>query len=114
MEATQETVERMLADAKKAAAGQDCIVVETDIPGSEVAVFRVPTSMEWLRYRTALRGTPGEGAAAGRALVICCCIYPDQQAFATAIDKHPGLVESYSGELVEHAGIGRVKKVSKL
>jgi hypothetical protein len=34
--------------------------------------------------------------------------------FEAAVDAHPGLVETYIGELLEHAGANRAKKVHKL
>ncbi len=115
MEKPNDIIERKLKEAREAAAGKgDVMCVETDIEGAELAAFRVPTSMEWLRYRTASAGSPAEKAAASKPLVVCCRLYPDEGAFSAALDAHPGLVETYISELVEHAGVGRAKKVSKL
>jgi hypothetical protein len=108
-------VERLYAKAREAAAGKgDVMVVETDVPGIEVAAFRVPTTMEWSAYKVAKGGEKEMRAGAGRPLVIRTCIFPDQDTFGAALDTHPGLVETFENELVGHAGAGRAKKVSKL
>jgi hypothetical protein len=100
---------------KAAAAGKgEVMLVETDVPGAEVAAFRVPTSMEWQRYRTGSKGTPEQVATSAKPLVFSCCIYPEPTVFEAAVDGHPGLVETYIGELLEHAGANRAKKVHKL
>ena len=100
---------------KAAAAGKgEVMLVETDVPGAEVAAFHVPASAEWTRYRSAARGTPEQQATAGKPLVFSCCIYPEPAAFEAAVDAHPGLVETYIGELLEHAGANRAKTVHKL
>ena len=115
MEDNNGIVEQKLKAAREASAGKgDVMLVETDIPGAEVAAFRVPNSMEWSRYRIATAGGPAEKAGAGKPLVCCCRTYPEAPAFDAALDAHPGLVETYLNELVEHAGVGRAKKVSKL
>jgi hypothetical protein len=108
-------IEQKREAARKAAGGMgDVMVVETDVPGAELAAFRVPNSMEWLRYRTATNSGPAEKAAAAKPLVCCCRVYPDAAEFDAILAAHPGLVETYINELVEHAGVGRAKKVSKL
>jgi hypothetical protein len=100
---------------KAAAAGKgEVMIVETDVPGAAIAAFRVPTSAEWTRYRIGTRGTPEQVATAGKPLVFSCCVYPEPAVFEAAIDAHPGLIETYIGELLEHAGANRAKKVHKL
>ena len=100
---------------KAAAAGKgEIMIVETDVPGAEAAAFRVPSSAEWTRYRIARGGTPEQMATAGKPLVFACCVYPEPAVFESTVDAHPGLVDTYAGELIEHAGANRVKKVHKL
>ena len=116
MEQQSETIiAAKLEEAQKAAAGKgDVMVVETDVLGAEVAAFRVPNSMEWMRYRTAVHGSAADKAASSKPLVCCCCLYPEPKLFEAILDLHPGLVETYLGELLEHAGANRAKKVTKL
>jgi|ERR1017187_3203833 hypothetical protein len=100
---------------KAAAAGKgEIMIVETDVTGAEVAAFRVPTGAEWTRYRAECKGAPVQMASAAKPLVFSCCVYPEPKMFEAAIDAHPGLVDSYIGELIEHAGANRAKKVHKL
>jgi hypothetical protein len=108
-------IEAKIEEARKAAAGHgDVMLVETDVPGAEVAAFRVPNTMEWMRYRISAQGTPEDKAKSAKPLVCCCCVYPEAKHFEAILDQHPGLVETYFGELLEHAGANRAKKVSKL
>jgi hypothetical protein len=109
------TIEQRLQEAKAKSGCNDILVVETDVAGMETAAFRVPTSMEWNRYRTmASDSNTATKAAAARPLVFSCCIYPDPASFEAAVDAHPGLIETFIGELIEHAGANRAKKVRKL
>ena len=105
-----------LRKIKEATVGKGpMIVVETGVKGAEFAGFRVPSSAEWTRYNIARAGTPAEKATAGRPLVFACCAYPTEPGvFESWIDAHPGLVETYIGELIEHAGANQAKKVHKL
>jgi hypothetical protein len=100
---------------RAATAGKgEIMIVETDVSGAEVAAFRVPASAEWTRYRIGSKGTPEQVATAAKPLVFSCCVYPEPAVFEAAVDAHPGLVETYIGELLEHAGANRAKKVHKL
>ncbi len=107
--------EKKILEAKAKSGKDDILVVETDVSGCEAAAFRVPTSMEWTRYRAGSADqNPITKAEASRPLVYTCCIFPEPAAFEAAIADHPGLVETFIGELIEHAGANRAKKVHKL
>ena len=110
----KETEAKLLA-AKEAAGGGELLVVETDVPGAEVLGFRVSTPAEWKRYRTeSSDSSPAVKVAAGSNLVHACCVYPETSLFQRLVEAHPGLVETCLGELIEHCGAARAKKVRKL
>lgn len=110
-----EQIEQKILEAKAASGASDVLVVETDVEGCEEVAFRVPTAAEWKRYRAeSLDPNPAVKANAATPLVVSCCIYPQRKDFERAIEAHPGLIETFSGELVEHAGANRAKKVRKL
>lgn len=108
-------IDAAIRDAKAKAGADDVMVVETDVQGAEVAAFRVPTPAEWKKYRTDRdSGDRNVAYGAGRDLVMVCCIFPASESFAARLQAHPGLVETYQGELIAHAGANRAKKVRKL
>lgn len=108
-------LEQKLMAAKEAAGGGECLIVETDIVGAEALEFRVPNLAEWKRYRAESSDTnPAVKAGAATPLVFSCCIFPSRPEFERIVEAHPGIVETCIGELVEHAGAARAKKVRKL
>ena len=110
-----EELEKKLKAAKEAAGGGEALVIETDIIGAEALAFRVPNLAEWKRYRAeASDSNPAVKAGAATPLVHSCCIFPTKEEFARIVEAHPGLIETCIGELVEHAGAARAKKVRKL
>jgi hypothetical protein len=113
---TDQTLEKIKA-AKQAAqiADGNLLVVETDIVGAEAAAFRVPNRGEWKRYTTErASGDASLKVNAFATLVYATCIFPPIKEFEAIIDGHPGLIETYHGELIEHAGANQAKKVTKL
>lgn len=118
---TEQDREKQLDEKIREAAGQlkiperDVLIVPTDVEGAEVVAFRVPTRDEWRRYRSELMSDdPSVKAGASVPLVQTCCFYPPAPEFKAIIESHPGLVETYSAELIPHAGVGRAKKARKL
>jgi hypothetical protein len=108
-------VDQKLLAAKEAAGGGELLVVETDIEGAEVLGFRVSTPAEWKRYRTESSDTnPNVKVAGASNLVHACNVYPGPDLFARLVEAHPGLVETCLGDLIEHCGAARAKKVRKL
>jgi hypothetical protein len=108
-------IEQKLEAAKEAAGGGELLVIETDVIGAEVLAFKVPTLPEWKRYRTeASDPAPAIKVAASTNLVYACCVLPTAPEFSRIVEAHPGLIETCIGELVEHAGAARAKKVRKL
>lgn len=115
MDAKEKEIDQKLQAAKEAAGGGELLVVETDVIGAEVLAFRVPNLQEWKRYRTeASDPTPAIKVSASTNLVHSCCVFPTAPEFARIVEAHPGLIETCIGELVEHAGAARIKKVRKL
>jgi hypothetical protein len=108
-------LEAKLLAAKEAAGGGEMLVVETDIIGAEVLGFRVPKADEWKAYRVkASDQDPTIKVSSAGWLVHTCVIFPTAAEFQRIVEAHPGLVETCIGELVEHAGAARAKKVRKL
>ena len=108
-------IEKKLEAAKEAAGGGELLVVETDIVGAEALGFRVPNLSEWKRYRAeASDPNPAVKSGAATPLVFSCCVFPTRQELERIVEAHPGIVETCIGELVEHAGAARAKKVRKL
>ncbi len=108
-------LEQKLSQAKEAAGGGELLVVETDIIGAEALAFRVPSLAEWKRYRAESSDpNPAVKSAAAGPLVFACCAFPTKPELERIVEAHPGIVETCIGELVEHAGAARAKKVRKL
>jgi hypothetical protein len=110
-------LDQKIKEAKTAAGVPDggLLVVETEIPDAPVAAFRVPTRAVWKRYRAeASSPDPSVKAAAFGPLVYASCVYPPQTELDAAIERYPGLLETFGGELIDHAGANHAKKVSKL
>ena len=89
-------------------------IVETDLDGAEVAAFRVPESAAWSRFRIEHDSGPAAKVAAIRVLVFANAVYPEKEVFESMVASRPGLVETYYGEVMEHAGANRAKKVRDL
>lgn len=116
LEASREKAMPEIRKAKEEkAGGGELLLIETDIIGAEILAFRVPSAAEWKMYRVGI-GAQEAGArvAAINGLVQVCCVYPTQENFKRIVDAHPGIVETCYGDLQEHAGAARAKKVHKL
>jgi hypothetical protein len=108
-------LDQKILAAKEASGGGEVLVIETDIIGAEVLAFRVPKLAEWKRYRAeASDPSPAVKAMAATPLVHSCCVLPTPAEFERIVEAHPGLIETCIGELVEHAGAARAKKVRKM
>lgn len=106
---------RLAADAVQVEP-KDVLIVPVESPGfTGVAAFRVPKPAEWQRYREDVMSPEARVKLnAYRTLVLACCIYPPRPEFQSMVAARPGLVETFSGELVEHAGVASAKKVRTL
>jgi len=109
--------EQKIKEAKAAAGVPDgeLLIIETELDDAPVAAFRVPTRPVWKRYRAeATSGDPSVKSAAFGPLVFASRVFPGERELETMIEHYPGLLETFGGELIDHAGANHAKKVSKL
>jgi hypothetical protein len=89
---------------------------EVHLIGNEygLAAFRLPNVREYQKFRDELAAGPQYRALAGRNLVTSCRVWPDKPAYEAMVAAHPGIVETFSGELIELAGAKAASVVRKL
>ena len=110
-------LEQKIKEAKAAAGVPDgeLMVIETEIAVAPVAAFRVPSRAAWKRYRAeASSQDPSVKSAAFGPLVFSSCVYPSGAELEAMIERRPGLLETFGGDLIDHAGANHAKKVSLL
>lgn len=113
--AREKAMPEILRAKEEKASGGELLLIETDIAGAEVLAFRIPSPAEWKMYRIGIGSQePAAKVAAINGLVQVCCVYPTPDNFKRIVEAHPGIVETCYGDLQEHAGAARAKKVSKL
>ena len=111
------TLEQKIKEAKAAAGVPDgeLMIIQTEIPATPVGAFRVPSRAVWKRYRAeASSADPSVKSAAFGPLVFASCVYPSEAELEAMLDRRPGLLETFGGELIDHAGANHAKKVSFL
>jgi hypothetical protein len=72
------------------------------------AIFRCPTTQEWQRFLDQM-AEPETKAAAVKQLVIDCCVYPPEAQFFALIERKPGIVNAFGGDVIEFAGMKRLQ-----
>jgi len=78
-------------------------------------IVRSPTGAEWRMFRNMQSDDDGgQKVAAGRMLVDSCVVHPPKGELAAMLEAHPGLVETWAGEIVEIAGVTRKATRKKL
>lgn len=73
-------------------------------------VVRSPTSMEYRRWKDAIR-VDQQRAMAGENLARACLLYPSAEAMSGLLVAMPALYDSIAGEVLELAGMSPAKKV---
>src|SRR5688500_12641686 len=77
------------------------------------AIFRLPNAREYQRLIDEVGNQQLKGAAT-KTLVMACVVWPAMAAFKDLVERKPGLVQVFGGELVELAGAKAATTVKKL
>lgn len=101
MEITAETIEKLKA-------AHPGVTLEKLVhPTLDADVMaRPPTEGEWKHFQ-AQRQDDQQKVGANKQLALACIVYPDRDALKKMLAEHPGLADSWAGELVEMAGVAR-------
>lgn len=76
-------------------------------------IVRAPTSTEWKRFRS-MQQDDEQSPLALRALVLDCLIVPSREDFMLALEKRPGLAETFGRHVIKIGGVSAATIVEKL
>jgi len=72
----------------------------------EKAFFRAPSNPVWRRFRSHMSDTRKRDEA-GENLVRSCLLYPDKATFDGWLESRPALIETFTDELAQVAGLSK-------
>jgi len=106
--------DKTIATVKAANPGTELHHIAHDTLPDEI-LARPPTGMEWRMFR-AMQAEEDvqQKVAAARMLVDSCTIYPGKAELAAMLEAHPGLIETFAGEITEAAGLSRKARRKKV
>lgn len=99
-------------DKLKVEHGEVHLLKASSDEGEFFVVVKRPTRPQYKRFKS-LATDEKRRVDAGEWLVLECLVHPSREDFQIALERHPGLGDSYAEDVLKIAGVGATVDVKK-